>query len=589
MRRITVGITLLAAAGTLLALPLSSSGGQTRLADQIRGGLDRTLTNVDTVAEKLREQQRKLREQLERERRKRAAARQTGAAPRAATPGPQGTAYTPPMHGTNPHGQGTAAVQELPPSSLRPLPGNTAGGNGEILVAGRSRGEQNGNDYHGHITIAALLGGEILGVNTNEGQTEAGPLDPVQQGLLTPLCNATSQGICLSVLTADSATTNTGSTNHFAIANAAVGGPTGVVAGVTNSNGNISETANCQEARGDSNVANASVGGPTGLAADALEANSVSRECKDGTQTQTNTSKVVNLRSAGLAVPPLISQACANGVPDTPALVNVLLPAVCNADESNSAQAGPVNGVREGLTAFVLDIAGTALTKTTTASGESRAVKKAQCSDGVDNDGDGRIDFPADPGCSSSTDDSEADSDDSGTRGDDDAACNDGIDNDGDGRIDFPSDPGCSSARDDSEAGGGTECSDRRDNDGDGRIDFPDDPGCTSAADDSEGSDGGVAGAGGGAGDGAECSDGVDNDGDGRTDFPDDPQCSSESDDSESDGAGAGGRLAFTGTNIVLAGLIGSLLLLTGLALRTVLGGRGGSSSPTQRRSPLPR
>ena len=589
MRRITVGITLLAALGTLLALPLTSNGGQTRLADQLRSGVDRTLTNVDTVAAKLREQQRRLREQLERERRRREAARRAGATPRAPSPGPQGTAYTPPMHGTNPHGQGTVAVQDLPPSSLRPLPGTTSGGNGEILVAGRARGEQNNGDtYHGHITIAALLGGEILGVNTNEGQTEAGPLDPIQQGLLTPICNATSQGICLSVLTADSATTSSGSTNKFAIANAAVGGPTGINAGAANSNGNISEDSNCMTARGDSQVANASVGGPTGLAADVIEATSTSRECKDGTQTQTNTSKVVNLRNAGLAVPPLISQACANGNPDTPALINILLPAVCNADETNSSQAGPVNGVREGLTAFVLDIGGNALTKSTTASGESRAVKKAQCSDGVDNDGDGKIDFPADPGCSSSTDDSERDSaDDSGRRGEDDAACADGIDNDGDGKIDFPSDPGCSSARDDSEAGGGSECSDGRDNDGDGKIDFPDDPGCSSAADDSE-ADGGVAGAGAGGG-GPECSDGVDNDGDGKIDFPDDPQCSSESDDSESDGAGAGGRLAFTGTNIVLAGLIGSLLMLTGLMLRTLIGRRGGATTPTQRRSRLAR
>lgn len=32
-----------------------------------------------------------------------------------------------------------------------------------------------------------------------------------------------------------------------------------------------------------------------------------------------------------------------------------------------------------------------------------------QCSDGVDNDGDGKIDYPADPGCSSTTDDNETD------------------------------------------------------------------------------------------------------------------------------------------------------------------------------------
>jgi hypothetical protein len=32
----------------------------------------------------------------------------------------------------------------------------------------------------------------------------------------------------------------------------------------------------------------------------------------------------------------------------------------------------------------------------------------AQCEDGIDNDANGRIDFPADPGCSASTDNSEA-------------------------------------------------------------------------------------------------------------------------------------------------------------------------------------
>jgi hypothetical protein len=598
MRRTIVGIALLAAFGTLLALPLTSSG-ETRLVDRLQGGVDKTLNNVNTVAAKLREQQRKLRQQLERERLKREAARRAraNAGPRAATPGPNGTDYTPPLHGTNPHGQGTVAVQDLPPSSLRPLPADTDGGNGEILVVGRARGEQLANGtYHGHITIAGLLGNEILGVDTGPGQTEAGPLDPVQQGLLTPICNATAQGICLAVLTADSATTATGSTNTFSVANAAVGGPTGLNAGAAVSHGNIGETEQCQEAHGDSNVADATVGGLPGLHADAIEANSTSRKCKDGTQTQTNTSKVVNLQNAGVAVPPLIAQNCANGVPDSPALINILLPAVCNADDSS--QAPPVNGVREGLTAFVLDLGMTALTKTTTASGESRAVKNAQCSDGVDNDGDGRIDFPADPGCSSPNDDSEADGggtpecrdgvDNDGdgridfpndpgcsSRNDDSEAgggarqCDDGRDNDGDGRIDFPDDPGCSSANDNSEAGGGNECEDGRDNDGDGQIDFPDDPGCSSAQDDSEGG-GGTAGAGGGGGDAAQCNDGVDNDNDGRTDFPDDPGCSSESDDSEGGGTG----LAFTGTNVVFAGLIGALLLLTGLGLRALLSGR---------------
>ncbi len=87
------------------------------------------------------------------------------------------------------------------------------------------------------------------------------------------------------------------------------------------------------------------------------------------------------------------------------------------------------------------------------------------------------------------------------------------------------------------------------------------------------GGGGGAAGAG-GRGGGRECSDGIDNDGDGRIDFPDDPQCESASDDSEADGAG-GGRLAFTGTNLLLTFLVGSLVLLAGLRLRSLAGRRG--------------
>ena len=63
------------------------------------------------------------------------------------------------------------------------------------------------------------------------------------------------------------------------------------------------------------------------------------------------------------------------------------------------------------------------------------------CGDGVDNDGDGRVDFPTDPGCASASDDDEADP----------SACSDGLDNDGDGKIDFPADKGCMAADDDDE------------------------------------------------------------------------------------------------------------------------------------------
>ncbi len=64
-------------------------------------------------------------------------------------------------------------------------------------------------------------------------------------------------------------------------------------------------------------------------------------------------------------------------------------------------------------------------------------------------------------------------------------ACNDRKDNDGDGLVDYPSDPGCSSKNDDSELNPYLECDDGKDNDGDGLVDYKD-PGCSSPTDNDE-------------------------------------------------------------------------------------------------------
>jgi hypothetical protein len=63
------------------------------------------------------------------------------------------------------------------------------------------------------------------------------------------------------------------------------------------------------------------------------------------------------------------------------------------------------------------------------------------CSDGVDNDTDGKIDFPFDPGCADAADNNE-------TNPTTLPICSDGIDNDSptDGMIDFPADIGCNGA-----------------------------------------------------------------------------------------------------------------------------------------------
>jgi hypothetical protein len=133
------------------------------------------------------------------------------------------------------------------------------------------------------------------------------------------------------------------------------------------------------------------------------------------------------------------------------------------------------------------------------------------CSNGVDDDGDGRVDFPADPECVFVCTPSEAPR----------AACSNDLDDDQDGRSDFPDDPGCVAHIDDSEAD--PDCSDRRDNDADGRTDYPADPGCANEVDTHEADPAQL----------PACADGRDNDADGLIDFPGDPQCYGAGQDEE--------------------------------------------------------
>jgi hypothetical protein len=81
--------------------------------------------------------------------------------------------------------------------------------------------------------------------------------------------------------------------------------------------------------------------------------------------------------------------------------------------------------------------------------GTDKVCSKHVCSDGVDDDGDGKADYPDDPGCTSPTDDDETDDCPSGPTC---PQCGDHRDNDGDGKIDYPADPSCKSASGTSEA-----------------------------------------------------------------------------------------------------------------------------------------
>ncbi len=174
------------------------------------------------------------------------------------------------------------------------------------------------------------------------------------------------------------------------------------------------------------------------------------------------------------------------------------------------------------------------------------------CSDGIDNDGDGNVDFPADPGCESAIDPDETDI----------PACSDGQDNDGDGSADYPADPGCSSVLDNDESGGAA-CSNGMDDDGDGKIDFPDDRGCTDANDVSEA-------------DVPACANGIDDDNDGAIDYPTDSGCSDAFDDNETDmSMGGSGGTGGAGT-----GGVGGMSSGGGMSTTGGMGGMGQGGLP---------
>ncbi len=125
-----------------------------------------------------------------------------------------------------------------------------------------------------------------------------------------------------------------------------------------------------------------------------------------------------------------------------------------------------------------------------------------ECSDGVDNDSDGVIDYPAEPGCDAPTDSDETDPVTA-------PACANGVDDDLDGSTDWPDDPDCLAASDDSEA---NTCMDGLDNDLDGWFDFMD-PDCARGPGDEIGFEPRL-----------ECNNGMDDDLDFLIDA-DDPDC----------------------------------------------------------------
>jgi len=440
----------------------------------------------------------------------------------------------PPLHGTNPHGQGTAAVVDLDPSATRPFTVDGAGtSRDEDIVVGRSRGEQRADGtYHGHITVAALFGNEIIeGADTGPGQTQNGRL---AEDVTTPLCQST--GICLELVTFSSSTTSTGSDNSFRAASVSLGraaqlpggpplvDPPSVETGVASSFGRIGSDGNCQNSTGGSEVANVSAAGAPAISV--ARSRSESNACRVGPSSQLNSSQVIELNEGPLDLP-LLPVGCARGDADTETGVPLVLPIVCNADDSSTtggrqADSPAVYGVRHALDVYVLATGATALAQVSTAQAESLAVAPAAVTTPTTTTPTTTTPTTTTPTATTPTTETTP------------AVTTTPV------PAPTPVPTATPGAPDD----GGTP--------------GEDDPGNEGPGDE------------GGAGDGTpECSDGVDNDGDGKVDFGSDPDCASAQDDSEAGPVSiAGKELPFTGTDVVVLGLAGSLLLAAGLTLR---------------------
>jgi hypothetical protein len=277
--------------------------------------------------------------------------------------------YTPPLHGTNPHGEGNTAVVDISPSTTDPLSGDPSK-TGEELVVGDARGDGPSGGYSGSSTLLYLLGTPIVQVQSQPGESNDGPLQPLQTQLLDQICSSSGDQLCLTVLGMHSTTTSNSSTNSFEALGAHIGGPSGINADVAQNNGNISDDGSCQTAHGDSNAASVSIGGQP--VADALQGTSDSTACNGGSQSASNSSNVLKLGGQGLPIP---AGGCADGTPNTNFTpLAPLLGAVCNADDTNGSQTSSPYGVREALTLFALINGNSSLLKVSTAGPETHAV-----------------------------------------------------------------------------------------------------------------------------------------------------------------------------------------------------------------------
>ena len=218
-----------------------------------------------------------------------------GGAPAPSILAPPEPAPAPPASG--PSAEGTAATVDAEPV-----------GEDEDVVVGRSRAEQDEDEYQGEVTIISLFGHSVPLLDptqTEQGESDDGPFGQLNAGL-DELCASSDDSLCLSVLDVDSRTEGNGSWNSFTGVGADLRfGDSELSADVLTSEGNISEDGSCQESSASSEVAGASAASPGAGegAVSAFSSSSGSRACDDGSEEQTNDSEVVNVPGESVPTP----------------------------------------------------------------------------------------------------------------------------------------------------------------------------------------------------------------------------------------------------------------------------------------------
>ena len=281
--------------------------------------------------------------------------------------------YTPPLHGTNPHGQGTNAVVDLQPGSSNPYSGDPTQ-SGEEIVVGNSRGDQNSDGtYSGNVTLLYLFGNPIVQVTSdpsNNGETQHGPLQPLQTQLLDQICQSSNGQACITLLKMDSTSNSNSSTNAFELLGLHLGGESGLNADVLTSDGNISSDSTCQTSHGDANAATVTAGGNPVL--DALQSSSDSSACAGGSSSVSQSSTTLKLGGNDVPIP---DPGCPAGTPNTNfTQLDGLLEIACNADDTNGSQTSAPYGVREALALFALITGDTSVLKVSAGNSETHAV-----------------------------------------------------------------------------------------------------------------------------------------------------------------------------------------------------------------------